>query len=80
MNNTSSNLRLGSAFELFLGLLSNVTLFPNNLMLQNASYMFFLKKKQNKMTTKKSVMQQESNPGPSTSKGNALSIAPHNHC
>ena len=45
MNNTSSNLRLGSAFELFLGLLSNVTLFPNNLMLQNTSYMFFLKKR-----------------------------------
>ena len=41
MNNTSSNLRLGSAFELFFGSLSNVTLFPNKLMLKNASYMFF---------------------------------------
>ena len=38
---TTSNLRLGSAFELFSGLLSNVTLFPNKLMLQNASYFFF---------------------------------------
>ena len=42
-------------FRAFLGLLSNVTLFPNKLMLQNASYMCFFKKetKQNKKTTKK---------------------------
>ena len=41
-------------FRAFLGLLSNVTLFPNKLMLRNTSYVFFfLKKKQNKMTTKK---------------------------
>ena len=51
-------------------------------MLQNASYMFFLKKdtKQNKTTTKKkSPTREESNPGPSTWKGNALTIAPRNH-
>ena len=57
-----------------------MTLFRNKLMLENASYMFFLKKKpkQNKITTKKSLTRQESNLRPSTCKGNALSIAPHN--
>ena len=42
----------------FLGLLSNVTLFPNKLTLQNASYMFFQKRnktKQNDYEKKKKV-------------------------
>ena len=48
-------------------------------MLQNASYMFFFLKKetkQNKRLQKKktSLFRQESNPRPSTWKGNALSI------
>ena len=51
-------------------------------MLQNASYMFFLKKTQNKtkrlQKKEKSLTGQESNLRPSTCKGNALSIAPRN--
>ena len=53
-------------------------------MLQNASYMCLFKKetKQNKKTTKKkkSLTRLESNRRPSTRQGNALSIAPRNHC
>ena len=54
-------------------------------MLQNASYMFFLKKqnktKQNDYEKKKtSLTRQESNQRPSTGKGNALFIAARNHC
>ena len=53
-------------------------------MLQNASYMFFLKRNKTNENDyenkKKSITWQESNPRPSTSNGNALSIAPCNHC
>ena len=50
-------------------------------MLQNASYIFCLKKKENKTKTKKkSLTRKKSNPRPSTCKGNALSIALRNHC
>ena len=52
-------------------------------MLQNASNMFFKKEtKQNKTTTekRKNLTQRELNPKPLTCEGNALSIAPRNHC
>ena len=53
-------------------------------MLQNVSYMLFFKRnktKQNDYEKKeKSLIRQESNPRPSTCKGNALSIASRNHC
>ena len=52
-------------------------------MLQNASKMFFFLKEQNKtglQKKEKSLNRRESNPRPSTFKGNALSIAPPNHC
>ena len=59
-------------------------LFPNKLMLQNASYMSKKKNetKQNKPTTKKRKKSHpaEVDPRPSTCKGNVLSIAPRNHC
>ena len=52
-------------------------------MLQNASYMFVFKKKQNKTKRlrekESSLTRQESNRRPSTWKGNALPIAPRNH-
>jgi len=57
-------------------------LFPNILMLQNASYVFFKKKqiKTKRLRKKeKSLTRQESNWRPSTCKGNALSIASRNH-
>ena len=56
-------------------------LFPNKLMLQNASYK---KRKQDKTKRlrkkEKSLTRRESNLRPLTCKGNALSIAPRNHC
>ena len=60
-------------------------LFPNKLMLQNASYM--LKKNETKQNKTKRLRKKEkiltgrkSNPRPSTCKGNVLTIAPRNHC
>ena len=53
-------------------------------MLQNASYMLKKKTKQNKTKRlrkkEKILTRRESNPRPSTCKGNVLSIAPRNHC
>ena len=59
-------------------------LFPNKLMLQNASYMLKKKTKQNKTKRlrkkEKILTRRKSNPRLSTCKGNVLSIAPRNHC
>ena len=81
---TSKQSQIKMCVQAFLGLLSNATLFPNKLMLQIASYTFFLKRnktKQNDYKKKgKSLTWQESNPRPQMCEGNTLSIAPGNHC
>ena len=81
---TSSNLRLGSTFKLFLGLMSNVTFKYFLINWCCKTLPIFKKRKethQNKTTMKKkSLTQQESNPRPSMCKDNELSIAPLIHC